>query len=265
MISIKAAFNNAHQNGRIALIGYLPVGFPDRQRFLEAAQAAFEAGLDILEIGMPTREASFDGQVIRTALEEAYRIGITVDEALELGAQVTNSTGGSGLAMFYKDALCGMSEDEFLDHCAELKISGILPVDIVGQNWLSLAKKAIHKNVSPVGFVTANMESLEMDSILKNSGGFVYLQSYNGPTGEPATLGLEVQQRISSVRDQMNGTPLPIAVGFGIRNGADVARVAELGADGAIVGTALVEAAVKGPQATTALIQEMVEGAFRKE
>jgi tryptophan synthase alpha chain len=256
------AFQRARNQNRIALIGYLPAGYPSPDDFLRIADTAFDAGLDVLEIGLPTGEAGMDGRVIRSALEKVMRSGLSVDRALDLGGQALRQGGRMGLAMVYASTIAEYGEAALLQRCADLNISGILPVGMSHACWQAFAGEACQRGVEAVGFLSADMPPADLQTTALKAGGFLYLQSSDGPTGRAVKLGPDVRLRIEQVRMLSGVEGLPVAVGFGIRSAADVARVRKLGADGAIVGTAFVEAAAKGAQSIRTLVEELHQATF---
>jgi tryptophan synthase alpha chain len=265
VLSLANVFRQAQQAGRIALIGYLPAGYPDRKTFLQIAQSGFAAGLDILEIGLSTPKAVLDGEVIQTALQVVNRQEITVEEALALGAQALAHSSKAGLVMVYASMLAKFGQEAMLSHCARLGIAGILPVGMPEADWQAFATAACRHGVAPIGIISPDMDEAGVRTIVQHAGGFLYLQSYSGPTGQPAQLDQAVRERIELARSCMGAYRLPIAVGFGIKKGEDIARVRALGADGVIVGTAFVEAATQGSQATHRLVTELSQATVFQE
>lgn len=265
MSDIRTAFRQARAEGRIALVGYLPAGFPDPDAFGEVVEVAAKAGLDVLEIGLPAADARMDGQVIRTALQTMRRYGVDVDRALELGALALCRAECVGLAMLYADTLAEYGVERLLVRCARLGIPGLLPVGIDPEAGGELAQLARRHGVQMVGFITANADEQMMQAIIAQSSGFVYVQSNGGKTGERASLNEALRNRLARIRCLVAPSDLPIAVGFGIRSPEDVARVREMGADGAVVGTALVEAASQGTECMQSFVHSLAQAARQKE
>ena len=265
MSDIRTTFRQAHAEGRIALVGYLPAGFPDPDAFGEMVETAVGAGLDVLEIGLPAADARLDGQVIRTALQAMRRHGVDVDRALELGALALCRAGCVGLAMLYADTLAEYGVEHLLVRCARLGISGLLPVGMDPEASEELVQLARRHAVQTVGFITANADEQAMQATIARSSGFVYVQSTGGKTGEGAFFDEALRSRLARIRRLAAPLDLPIAVGFGIRNPEDVARVREMGADGAIVGTALVEAASQGKERMQSFVYGLAQAARQKE
>jgi tryptophan synthase alpha chain len=260
MATIAAAFARARQENRLALIGYLPAGFPDALSFVELAHHAFAAGLDILEIGLPTPDPKYDGEVIKRALQKVVNLGIDTRTALDLGEQAINGGPGAGLAMFYDESLTTYGPDQLLKDCLGKGISGVLPVGVEPHHWLSFARTARNNQIAPIGFIPYGMDEATLQAIAGLADGFLYLQSQSGPTGQQGEFGDEVRERVTRVKTIANHK-LPVAIGFGVRYPADVERIRNIGADGVIVGTAFLEAAEEGVTALENLVHGLGEAA----
>jgi tryptophan synthase alpha chain len=260
MATIAASFARAKAQHRLALIGYLPAGFPDEATFIALAHQAFRSGLDILEIGLPSADPYLDGEVIRAAVQQTVAHGLDTRRALQLGGLALEGMNGAGVAMFYPPSLEGLGVDGLLQACREVQIGGLLPVGMEAAERRALAQRGRSAGLDAIGFITFGMEAPEVEQVAQAAGGFLYLQSQDGPTGQQGAFGDEVRQRIAQVRDTV-GERLPLAVGFGVRDAVDVQRIRSLGADGVIVGTALVEAAAQGTEAVAALVGELAQAA----
>jgi tryptophan synthase alpha chain len=254
MCKIRDAFERAKADSRIALIGYLPSGYPNPDAFIRMAKIAFQSGLDVMEIGMPTQRPDLDGKVIRQALKETYAQGITVDSAIDIAGELLTQVDGAGLFMLYDQVLQDYGMELLLQRAAQSGVTGMLPVGMLPDKWLSFAEKARQLRVSPIGFVTPDADQSWISVMSEKAGGFMYVQSQNGQTGQQGDFGSSVKSHLEFVRESSSQVSLPIALGFGIRSAEDVIRVRKMGADGVIVGTALVEAALQGEQAVQDLI-----------
>jgi tryptophan synthase alpha chain len=256
MNKLAAAFNKAHREDRLALIGYLPAGYPDPDRFLQSAKAAFQSGLDVLEIGLPAQNAPLDGAVIRSALEDLTASGLSMDDALALGGQALADSSMTGILMVYAAEIRAYGSQNLLQACARFGIAGVLPVGMHPSDWVGFARTAHQFQIAPVAFVSTQAAPDQFNDFARMAGGFLYLQSQDGPTGQQGDFGQGVRDRIEALRTATQFNPLPVAVGFGVRRPADIVQIKASGADGAIVGTALVEAAAQSTDA----VRELVSG-----
>jgi tryptophan synthase alpha chain len=261
MSSLSTAFDNAHHQGRLALVGYLPAGYPDPERFLECARFAFRCGLDVLEIGLPAHSAPLDGDVIRTALESLNTDGLSMQDALSLGGQALHESHAAGIVMVYANEIRSIGSQNLLQDCTQFGIDGVLPVGMHPSDWPGFARTARRLAIDPIAFVSTQAGADQFNDFARLAGGFLYLQSQDGPTGQQGDFGTAIRDRITSLRMATQSNPLPIAVGFGIRRPEDIAQIASLGADGVIVGTALVEAAFQSADAVCELVSRLSEAA----
>ncbi len=253
MSRIAEAFQNAKNEQRLALIGYLPAGYPTPERFCELAICAFAAGLDILEIGLPSRNPIFDGRVIREAIAAAVQRGTDTLSALRQSQQVLAATQGAAVLMFYRDVLAQIPYPTLLEHSRRAGFSGHLLVNVPLAEWLTLAEAAKAAGMDAIGFVSAGFDEQAIQQVSRAAGGFLYIQSRDAPTGSPAAFDEEVRRRIARIR-RLCEAELPLAVGFGVRAAEDVESIRQMGAQGVIVGTAFVEAAAQGCAAVQDLI-----------
>lgn len=257
MSELLAVFRELTQTGRTAIIGYLPTGFPDVQTYQEIVKAAVSAGLNILEVGLPIDKPVLDGQVIQNALHTIQEHGIDVDQGLSLGAQALQDTGCAGVAMFYANVLETYGPERLLAKCWELNIAGVLPIGMSVAQWLAFADLAKLNNMAVVSFIEWSYDDATILSLLEKTTGFVYVQSSQGATGRKVMFDGAVKQRLEHIKRFAEPFGIPVAVGFGIRSDADVARLNRFGVDGIIVGTALVEAAAKGVEEVRELIASL--------
>lgn len=260
MNTLKRAFEKAKSENHLALIGYLPVSYSERQHFLSLVRSAIDAGLDILEIGVPTKNAIFDGQVIRTALEQAAAQGIRTKEALFLGAKAILGKNAAGIVMTYANTMLEYGPKKMIEDCSVLGIDGILAVGIGFDEWKTYAQLAKKYHSHLIGFLSPELSPSQIKEISNHAGGFLYLQSHNGPTGQQFNIDQELKSRITEIRKLTFKSSLPIVVGFGIRNQEDVMQIASYGADGVVIGTALVEAANEGRESVISLVNSLKEG-----
>jgi len=260
MNGITQAFEKARKENRIALIGYLPAGYPDSSSFLKLAECAFEAGLDMLEIGLPSNNPYFDGAIIRRAIEKSIQHGINVETALIQTQQLLHHSHRTATLIFYPDVLSQISYHCLLEQCLQAEVAGILPVGVQLADWLKMADQAKRQGIAPIGFLSANMQRQAVMQVINAAEGFLYLQSRNAPTGSEGEFGDQIGRRIERIR-KITGKPLPVAVGFGVRCSEDVERLRRMGADGVIVGTAFVQAAEQGCAALQDLLYSLSQAA----
>lgn len=255
------AFQRTHEMGRATLIGYLPAGFPAVDRFCEIVKVAARDGLDILEIGLPVEDAYLDGPVIRSALQSLIAQGVTVDRALEMGAEAIHLSEIFGFVMAYPATIAKYGAERLLKRCKFLGIAGILFVGASLSEWMEFAQLAQDMGVQPVGFIGSHADDQTIQLVVKHSKGFLYVQSYDGQTGQRGEFGESLKDHLQQVRIYAQTVNSPVAVGFGIQTPDDVHRLLSMGVDGVVVGTALVKATAEGGSAVHQLISGLASAA----
>jgi tryptophan synthase alpha chain len=233
---VTAAFDRAAAEGRAALVGYLPAGFPSIEGGIEAAVAMAEAGADVIEIGLPYSDPLMDGPVIQEAVHRALTRGTRVEDVLRT-VQAVNEAGVPALVMTYWNPVYRHGVDAFARDLAEAGGCGLITPDLTPEEagpWLAAAAKY---SLDPVFLVAPSSTAQRIKLITSVCGGFVYAASVMGVTGARDSLSGEAAALVSRVKQD---TTLPVAVGLGVRDGQQAAQVASF-ADGVIVGSAFVQ------------------------
>ena len=251
--TIARRFDALKTESRTALVCYVTAGHPDVERSLATLKALEEGGADIIELGVPFSDPIADGPIIQASSQQALEKGMTFDGALELIERARLRT---PVVLFsYLNPILAAGDDA-LTRAAEAGASGILITDIpvgadpVREEWLGSGPLAFIRLVAP----TTPPE--RMAEIGRHGSGFVYLISRLGVTGLQETTAATLPATIRQLR---SATRLPICVGFGISTPAQARDVGKL-ADGVVVGSALVKAAVEGPDAVLKLTRSLREG-----
>lgn len=243
----------------MVLIGYLPASWPDDATFRASAETAFAAGMDILEVGIPSPDPFLDGETIRRAVAQTVRAGATARSALEAAVPLARA-GHALVAMMYSASYAELGGDLLSSSLAGLGYAGLLVVGTDDATAASSARAARNAGIASIGFAGGHPDAASLAALAERSGGFIYLPSYEGRTGRKAVFGKELGERIALAKASSRG--LPVAVGFGVNKPADVSALRSLGADGAIIGTAMVEAApsLKELAAYVAALRRAAEG-----
>jgi tryptophan synthase alpha chain len=248
------AFERAAADGRSALVGYLPAGFPSVPGAIEAALAMADAGADVIEIGLPYSDPLIDGPVIQEAVHRALVAGTTVADVLSTVAAVA-AAGVPTLIMTYWNPIEQHGVERFAAALAVAGGSGLITPDLTPEEagpWLAAA--AEHR-LDPVFLVAPSSSTKRIELITSVCGGFVYAASLMGVTGTRESVGSQAATLVSRVREH---TKLPVTVGLGVSNGSQAAQVAGF-ADGVAVGSAFVQRllAADSPRAGLAAVREL--------
>ncbi|MCT9871860.1 tryptophan synthase subunit alpha [Paenarthrobacter aurescens] len=233
-----AAIDRAKSDGRAALVGYLPAGYPTVQESIEAGIALARNGADLIEIGIPYSDPVMDGPVIQAATTEAIANGFRVSNVFDVVAGITAATDAAVLVMTYWNPVMRMGVDEFSRRLAEAGGAGLITPDLVpdeAHEWLEASDKY---GLDRVFLVAPSSTPERLDMTVKASRGFVYAVSIMGVTGTRTSVSSSAEDVVA--RAHAAGAER-VCVGLGVSNPDHVREIAAY-ADGVIVGTALVAA-----------------------
>jgi tryptophan synthase alpha chain len=244
---IADAFARARAESRAALIPYIVAGYPDADGSFGTACAAIDAGADLLEIGLPYSDPLADGATLQRASHAALLAGATFERSLALVARVAAARPAVPLVpMGYANQLIGGGDGR--DRAAALAAAGaagVIVADLTPDEGGAFEAVAVAAGLAVVYLVAPTTSPARRASIAARSGGFLYCVSLVGVTGARTSLPSTVKRLVAEVRAV---SPVPVAVGFGVSKPVHVRALAEAGADGVIVASALVDAL--GPDGT---------------
>lgn len=234
--------------GRSALIGYLPVGFPTVDRSIRAMEAMVEAGVDIVEVGLPYSDPVMDGPMIQVAAERALQGGTHISDAFTAVKAVTDA-GAPAVIMSYYNPMLQYGLERFTAELAAACGSGAITPDLTPDAagaWMSAARA---HDLDTIFLVALSSTKERLHMTVEHTTGFVYAASLMGVTGERASVGAGAEELVAATRAA--GAPR-VCVGLGVSTGAQAADVARF-ADGVIVGSALVRCLVEHDDEDAAL------------
>jgi len=246
--AVGTALRRAAAQNRAALVGYLPAGFPSVDGAVTAALAIAEAGADVMEIGLPYSDPLMDGPVIQEAVYRALTGGVRVADVLHTVEAVARA-GVPVLVMTYWNPVDRYGVAAFARDLAAAGGSGLITPDLTPEEAAPWLDAAAHRGLDPVFLVAPSSSRERIELITSVCGGFVYAASLMGTTGTRATVRGEAAGLVRRVREC---TSLPVAVGLGVRDGAQAAQVARF-ADGVIVGSAFVQRLLSAPDPASGL------------
>lgn len=242
------------EEGRAALIGYLPVGFPSVDESIAAAIELGNNGADIIELGVPYSDPVMDGPVIQQATAEALEKGFRLKDLFRAVSEITAATDAVVVVMTYWNPVLCYGVDKFAADLAAAGGAGMITPDLVPDEasaWFAASDKHGLDRI----FLAALSSSTErLHTIAQASSGFVYAVSVMGVTGARSSVSAGAQQLVADVREAGAEN---ICVGLGVSKREHVEEIGAY-ADGVIVGTALVKAlASDGVEAVGKLTREL--------
>jgi len=245
---VTRAFEQASAENRGALIGYLPAGFPSVDGAIAAAMAMAAAGADIIEVGLPYSDPLMDGPVIQEAVQHALAAGTKVADTLRTVEAIAGA-GVPALVMTYWNPVDHYGVTAFARDLAAAGGAGLITPDLPPEEagpWLEASDAY---GLDRVFLVAPSSSGTRIATVTARCRGFVYAASLMGTTGARNTVSGLAAGLVGNVRAH---TKLPVAVGLGVRDGAQAAEVAKF-ADGVIVGSAFVQRLLTAPDLTAGL------------
>jgi len=256
-----AVIDGARTSGRAALVGYLPAGFPSYDGGVALLTAMVEAGVDVVEIGLPYSDPVIDGPTIQAAADIALRNGTRTADVLRTVEAVT-AAGAAAVVMTYWNPVLRYGVDAFARDLAAAGGSGLITPDLIpdeADEWIAASDA---HGLERVFLVAPSSSPARIERTAAACRGWVYAASTMGVTGARAQTSSVAPALVERTRA---ATSLPVCVGLGVSNGAQAAEVASY-ADGVVVGSAFVrcvlDASDEGDakRAITALAADLAAG-----
>lgn len=265
MPSTTTAFAQARAEGRSALVGYLPAGFPTVDRSITAMRTMVEAGCDVIEIGLPYSDPVMDGPTIQAAAQQALEAGVRTTDVLRV-VEAVAETGVPTLVMTYWNPIERYGVERWAADLAAAGGAGMITPDITPDHGSAWSDAADAHDLDKVFLVAPSSTDERIAMTVAASRGFVYAAAVMGVTGAREASSDLAAPLVRRVRD---GGDIPVAVGIGVSSGDQAAEVAGY-ADGVIVGSAFVRTLLDHPDdeaagldALRALTVDLAEGVRR--
>ena len=236
---IDARFAELKREGRAAFIAFLTAGDPDPETSLDIIKALPKAGADIIEIGMPFTDPMADGPAIQAAGLRALKAGMTLKKTLAMVRAFRQDDATTPLVLMgYYNPIYIYGVDKFLVDAKAAGVDGLIIVDLPPEEDVELCLPAMQAGLNFIRLATPTTDDKRLPAVLANTSGFVYYVSITGITGSAGADTAVVGEAVARIKRH---TKLPVCVGFGIRTPEAAHGIAQK-ADGAVVGTALVDA-----------------------
>jgi tryptophan synthase alpha chain len=221
----KSVFDSAKRENRAALIGYMTAGFPDKDSCGEIVKAMVDAGVDLIEIGIPYSDPVMDGPVIQRASETSIMSGFNIESVFKLISSISIPC----YVMSYWNPIENYGQQKFVQNLQSAGGVGVITPEITNQHEIDRT------------YVVAPSSSDErLKEVTSKCSGFVYAASLMGVTGAREALSGEAMQLVNRVRSH---TGAPVAVGLGVSTAQQAQEISKF-ADGVIVGSAFIKAAL---------------------
>jgi tryptophan synthase alpha chain len=260
-VSVTPIIEACRQEGRAALVGYLPVGFPSVAGSIEAMRVLVESGVDIIEIGVPYSDPVMDGPVIQDAAVRALEAGVRLKDTFD-AVRAVAAAGAGALVMTYWNPILRYGVDRFATDLAAAGGAGLITPDLIPDEageWVAAADRL---GLDKIFLVAPSSTPERLAAVTSQCRGFVYASAVMGVTGVRTSIGEAAEDLVTRTRAV---TDVPVCVGLGVSTGQQASQIGRF-ADGVIVGSALVRCLTEatspdaGLRALGELARELAEG-----
>ena len=236
---IDRRFAALNAEGRAALMTFTMTGDPDYETSLAIVKALPKAGADLIELGMPFTDPMADGPAIQAAGVRALKGGQRLTKTLALVREFRKGDNTTPIVLMgYYNPIYIYGVDKFIADAKGAGVDGFIVVDLPPEEDEELCLPTLKAGLNFIRLATPTTDEKRLPVVLNNTSGFVYYVSITGITGSTAPDASRVVAAVNRIKRH---TKLPVAVGFGVKT-AEQARAIAGGADGVVVGSALVDA-----------------------
>lgn len=237
MSHITKTFARCKAANRAAFIPFIMGGDPSLATCAALLNALPEAGADIIELGIPFSDPMADGPVIEAAGKRALAAGATLAGILQLVKNFRAKHATPLVLMGYLNPIYVYGYAQFARDAAAAGVDGIIIVDLPPEEAAELEPTLSAQGIALVRLIAPTSVPNRLPLLADKASGYLYYVSITGITGATSAASVDVDNSLAAIR---SATDLPVCVGFGIKSPADVARMAATGADGVVVGSAIV-------------------------
>lgn len=244
---LQAVFAHAAREGRAALIGYFPAGYPTPEASVRLVAAMVRGGVDLVEVGLPYSDPLMDGPVIQSAVESALVVGTTTDVVLDIVGRISE-LGAVPVVMSYWNPIERYGIERFASRLADVGGVGVITPDLTPEeagDWIAVTDAS---GIDRTFLIAPSSSEARITRVAQVTSGFLYAASTMGVTGVRDQVSDAAPTLVARARAV---TDAPIGVGLGVSTGAQAAGVASY-ADGVIVGSAFIRAVQEAPDVAAA-------------
>jgi tryptophan synthase alpha chain len=235
---IARRFAKLEAEARAGLVTYLSCGDPDAETFARILAGLPKAGADLIEVGVPFSDPMADGPAIQAAGLRALNAGMTLAKTLAIVRDFRHGDDETPIILMgYYNPIYRYGAERFCADASAAGVDGLITVDLPPEEDEELHAPARAAGIDLVSLTAPTSDDQRLPVVLRRATGFVYHVSIAGITGTKSADISDVGKAVARIRRH---TPLPVAVGFGIKTPEQAAEVARV-ADAAVVGTALVQ------------------------
>ncbi len=262
MTRIDQKFAQLKRENRKAFVSYIMAGDPDFDTSLKIVKGLPDAGVDIIELGLPFTDPMADGPTIQLAGQRALASGMTLQRTLDLATEFRKGDNTTPIVLMgYYNPIHSRGVDDFLSAAKTAGIDGLIIVDLPPEEDDELCIPAQNAGLNFIRLATPTTDDKRLPQVLQNTSGFVYYVSITGITGAAAAQASDVGPEVARIKAK---TDLPVVVGFGITTPQNAENIASI-ADGCVVGSAIVSQIGDGktPNQVLSFVKSLAAGAHR--
>ncbi len=236
---IEQKFRELGNRAEGVIVAYLMGHDPDPKAFMANAESLIEGGADVLEVGIPFSDPVADGPVIQAAGARALSAGATPRKIIDAIGELSSRYTTPFVILTYYNPILAMGTEQFMRNASNNGVKGIVVPDLPMEESDRFRDIALKHNIDSILLAAPSTSEKRLVGIIEKSKGFVYLVSLYGVTGPRDTLSPQALETVKKVKSLAKGL-IPISAGFGISQPQHISSLLHAGADGAIVGSALV-------------------------
>ncbi|MBN1931979.1 MAG: tryptophan synthase subunit alpha [Desulfobacterales bacterium] len=256
MNRIDSTFKTLKKKKEKALVGFVTAGDPNIEESLRIIEAMIDAGLDILELGVPFSDPTADGPVIQRSSARTLKQGVNIAVVFEMTRKLRKKTDIPIIVFSYYNPIFSYGISAFYNDALASEVDGMLVVDLPPEESMEMTSCWSTNELSLIRLIAPTTPTERMARIAQSASGFLYFVSKTGVTGSDGLDSKEIDDKIKTLHSI---TQLPVCVGFGISTAADVKSIASF-ADGVVVGSAferLIEINLDQPNLPTILAEKV--------
>ena len=239
---IEKRFEALQKEGRAALGAFITAGDPDYDTGLEILLGLADAGADMIEFGVPFSDPMADGPAIQASSLRALKAGMTLKKTLDMVRAFRKKDDATPIVLMgYYNPIYIYGVGAFLKDAVAAGVDGLIVVDLPPEEEGELCLPAIEAGLNFIYLAAPTTDDARVPRVVEHASGFIYFVSITGITGTKSVVAKDVAGHVARIKRH---TKLPVAVGFGIRTPEQAAEIARI-ADGAVVGSALVDVVAK--------------------
>jgi len=238
MDRIVRLFEEKKEQNEGVLIPFITAGDPNFEKTIEIGNLLFDAGADILELGIPFSDPIADGPTIQASSQRALENGITPIKVMAIARKLSHR--GPLVFMTYYNIPLQYGIERFVVDAKNNGVAGLIIPDLPLEEAQPVMEICKRNKLAFILFVTPTTDEARISQILKKSTGYVYLVSNLAVTGEQKSVANLTKQLVANIQKTARSFNMPISVGFGISSEKHVREIIDAGADGVIIGSAII-------------------------